>query len=301
MRFNPLDYPSIFMQPDFLNDTSAWTEHIPFGFLLMDLARPRVVVELGTHSGVSYCAMCQAVAKLELPARCYAIDTWKGDAHTGEYSEKLLKLLRDYHNPLYGGFSELIRSTFDDALGRFADGSIDVLHIDGLHTLEAVTHDYENWNGKLSDRGIVLFHDTAATEEGFGVYKLWAELEKQFPSFEFKHGFGLGVLGVGANLPLKMLEFFEDARNNPEVVRGLFSRLGNRCLMLCAFNFLIKQQRLINQWRRHIGAEVNAMSESAQAAMANPVNYATCVTAEVLALANDDLRLREQSKPESKP
>ena len=68
IRFNPLDHPSIFMLPDYLDDESAWIEHIPFAFLLMDLARPRVVVELGTLSGVSYCAASPGAAKLRLSA-----------------------------------------------------------------------------------------------------------------------------------------------------------------------------------------------------------------------------------------
>jgi hypothetical protein len=45
----------------------------------------------------------------------------------------------------------LIRSTFDDALGYFADGSLDLLHIDGRHLNNDVAHDFETWLPKLTD------------------------------------------------------------------------------------------------------------------------------------------------------
>lgn len=187
---------TLFMRADYLAQ-SAWVEHIPFAFWLIGAHRPARVVELGTHHGTSYFAFCQAVAALGLEADCAAIDTWKGDKHAGRYGEEVYRAVSDYNGSRYSAFSTLIRSTFDKALDYFEDGSIDLLHIDGLHTYEAAKWDFETWLPKMSRRGIVLLHDTAMRERGFGVVRLWAELEQRYPTFHFTHGHGLGVVAVG--------------------------------------------------------------------------------------------------------
>src|SRR6266702_1711337 len=189
--------PAAFGYPRRLTPVSAWDEHIPFALGLVSAVRPRVLVELGTHAGDSYCAFCHAVVECNTETRCYAVDTWRGDPHAGEYGDEVLSDLRSHHDPLYGGFSQLIQSTFQDAVRYFDDSSIDLLHVDGLHTYDAVRGDFEAWRPKLSPRGVVLFHDTNVKERDFGVWRFWAEIAAAHPHFEFSHGHGLGVLAAG--------------------------------------------------------------------------------------------------------
>jgi uncharacterized Zn-finger protein len=86
---NPFDHPIIFSSPRRITPISAWHEHIPFGMLLVDLLRPNVFVELGTHYGDSYCSFCQAVQELDLVTQCYAVDSWEGDFHSGFYGPEV--------------------------------------------------------------------------------------------------------------------------------------------------------------------------------------------------------------------
>src|ERR1041384_2682510 len=120
--------------PDLIN-ASAWLEHAPFGFWIVEALRPRMILELGVHGGFSYSVFCQAVQRLHLAARCFAIDTWRGDEHAGYYGDGVYAAVFS-HNRRYDAFSRLIRSDFSDACGEFADGSIDLLHIDGCHRSE---------------------------------------------------------------------------------------------------------------------------------------------------------------------
>lgn len=195
---------------------------------LISVTRPRVFVELGTHYGTSYCGFCQAIAALGLPTRTFAVDTWEGDPHAGAIVLESLAELKAHHDPRYQTFSTLLQMTFDQAVSRFPDGEIDLLHIDGYHTYEAVRHDFETWRFKLSRRGVVLFHDVAEKIHDFGVWKLWDELKVQYPSFTFDHEHGLGVLAVGSEPPEAIHNLATMEGDQADSVRGLFELLGSR-------------------------------------------------------------------------
>jgi GT2 family glycosyltransferase/glycosyltransferase involved in cell wall biosynthesis len=225
--FNPLDYPCSLSYPLRLVRT-AWAAHVPFAMFLIDALRPARVVELGTFSGVSYCAFCQAVKELKLSTRCYAIDTWQGDEQSGRYGAEILADLKAHHDPLYESFSILVESTFDEALAQFEDGTIDLLHIDGYHAYAAVRHDFESWLPKMSPRGVMLFHDTNERERDFGVWKLWEELKPTFPHFEFAHEHGLGLIVTGDCVPENLRPLLEADAQQAALIRQFFSQLGQR-------------------------------------------------------------------------
>ncbi|HEV7701289.1 MAG TPA: glycosyltransferase [Pyrinomonadaceae bacterium] len=199
----------------------------------MEVLRPRVIVELGTFTGVSYCAFCQAVKELNLDTRCYAVDTWRGDEQSGFYDgQEILRDLQKHHDPLYGDFSSLIESTFDRTVSDFEDGSIELLHIDGYHTYDSVRHDFETWLPKMSkERGFILLHDISERERDFGVWKLWDELTSNYRHFDFTHEHGLGLLAIGSDLPALLIEIISAADEERRAVRRLFSQLGQRLRM----------------------------------------------------------------------
>jgi methyltransferase family protein len=235
--------------PDLIND-SAWVEHAPFGFWVVDALRPRTIVELGVHGGFSYSVFCQAVQRLHLAARCFAIDTWRGDEHAGYYGDSVYTAVSS-RNRRYDAFSRLIRSDFSDACGEFADGSIDLLHIDGCHSYAAVRRDFETWLPKMSQRGVILFHDTAEYANGFGVHRLWEELRLRYPSFEFRHGHGLGVLGVGGELPAPLVDLFSASADlgSAQTIRSAYERLG---MGIGGLQKVAQQEREIEALRRQV-------------------------------------------------
>ncbi len=229
------------LEPRRLVLPNPWAGHIPFASWLVRQLRPRVFVELGTHTGNSYCAFCQSIDETPgKPTRAYAVDTWQGDSHAGLYDDGVYEQLKSYHDPLYSGFSTLLRKTFDQALADFESASIDLLHIDGLHTYEAVRHDFETWLPKLSERAVVLFHDTCVYRDDFGVYKLWSELKERFPGFNFTHSNGLGVLLVGRDRHPTLMGLAGELVVNKhlDLASDLFARLGQALELRLTTEFL---------------------------------------------------------------
>ncbi|NLZ24723.1 glycosyltransferase [Candidatus Dojkabacteria bacterium] len=192
--------------------SSAWSGHYFFAYDLVANIKPKVIVELGTHKGNSLFSFAQAIKDLNLKTELHAIDTWEGDEHAGYYKEdvyeKFLKIKEKYYKDV-----NIIphKMYFDEAVDNFKNNSIDILHIDGLHTYEAVKHDYENWLPKVNKKtGIILLHDVCEKRDDFGVYKLWDELKKQFKNtLTFEHYHGLGVLFLG-DMPAKKRNLLED-------------------------------------------------------------------------------------------
>ena len=186
------ELPSRHFQPR-VYGVGAWTDHLHFGYDLVALLQPKLVVELGVDRGESYFAFCQAVAETKLAARCFAVDTWRGDEHAGDYDETTFIQASVHNRAHYEAFSKLLRCSFDAALEKFPTGNIDILHLDGLHTEAAVQHDLDSWMPKIRPGGILLLHDVNVRSRDFGVWKIWEELRRSGRSWTFNDGPGLAV------------------------------------------------------------------------------------------------------------
>lgn len=173
---------------------SPWGGHRKFAYDLVTAIRPTSIVELGTFVGASLFAFAQGVKDAGLKTSLDAVDTWLGDEHAGYYGDGVYQFVHDVSTSLFAEQKiRLLRKTFLDARQDLPDSSVTILHIDGLHTYEAVKEDFETWLCKVAPHGIVLFHDVA-TERDYGSVTYWRELSTRYPSLTFHHSHGLGVL-----------------------------------------------------------------------------------------------------------
>ena len=245
--------------PKSLQFPNSWLGHLPFAAWLIQEISPTIFVELGTHTGNSYFSFCQSVAEAGISTKCYAVDTWQGDEHAGQYNEEVFDKVNAYHQEHYAAFSRLLRMSFDEAVPYFGDESINLLHIDGLHTYEAVRHDFESWLPKLAPGAVVLFHDTNVRERNFGVWKLWKELQADYPNnLEFVHSHGLGVLQLNNAPDDKKLEWLQPNSPEKQRLKNYFASIGTRQLERYELNDLKLQVNSLNQTLSERDGQIDA-------------------------------------------
>lgn len=156
------------------------------------------IVELGTFFGCSLFSMAQAVKdwKLEDVKLC-AVDHFDGDVNMPGYEslpvEETVKRIAQEAYPDQS--IEFIKSSFDNAVNRFEDGSIDILLIDGDHRYEVVKSDYKTWLPKVKKDGLIILHDTNIHGPTYGVAKFFSEIKE--PKFNIKNRYGLGIVKKG--------------------------------------------------------------------------------------------------------
>lgn len=212
---------------------TSWGGHIPFMFCLMNYMRPRSYVELGTHYGASFFAVCQAIRDFKIDCSPTAVDLWLGDEHAGKYGEGIYTNFKETLEERYAGIGHVIRKDFTEAAALFGNHTLDLMHIDGLHTYEAVKNDYETWLPRMSEEGVILFHDTNARERGFGVWKLWEEIKDDYTNFNFTHSHGLGVIALGSaasNPVVSLLETINCSEGSKRSFDHFFRLAGDRAI-----------------------------------------------------------------------
>lgn len=249
-------------EKDHGNLDSAWIGHRYFGYDLVRNTKPKTIVELGTHKGGSFFSFCQAVKDAGLSTKLYAIDTWQGDKHAGKYDESVFDLVKNLSKELYSELNiSLIKKSFNQALEKFSNNTIDILHIDGLHTYEAVKEDFDNWMPKVKENGIILLHDVFEKTDDFGVYKLWNELKKKYKYLEFENSHGLGILFKGD----KSINFKQIYQNYYSLLmeNNIQSKiLDSNNIQISKLNKNIrKQEQMISKYQKDISKQEQLISE----------------------------------------
>ena len=167
---------------------TAWSGHGRFAMDIVEILKPNVVVDLGVDYGFS--TFCFAQPK---SGTIYGVDWFVGDAHAGHRDTyQIVKQLQSEMHDEFGiNNVEIIKADFTE-LARTWCKKIDILHIDGLHTYDAVRSDYMNWIVHCHDETVILFHDTTSFPKDVG--RFFHEIKDEFHSHNFIHSHGLGVL-----------------------------------------------------------------------------------------------------------
>jgi predicted O-methyltransferase YrrM len=178
-------------------------------YAIARMTRPAVIAEIGSARGNSTCSLALACAE-NARGIVYAIDPhisneWTDVGTGGNTYDFLQQRLKVYE---LDSCCSVIRKTSVEAAKTW-DRTIDLLFIDGDHSLEGVSTDFELFGPWLNDGGMVIFHDTTWEHErpwksysaenwyrdDMGVPACLAELRKKgYESFTFMPVPGLTIM-----------------------------------------------------------------------------------------------------------
>lgn len=193
---------------DWIEDIpSAWKGHRAFAEWIVGYLQPETIVELGVDYGYSSFVFANAMKQGTITG----IDWFEGDHHTAlrKTYDFVLEKKAEHH---------LDHLVFQKDLFFLASKKwtkpIDILHIDGFHTYEAVSSDYRHWSPHVKEDGIMLFHDTHIPS--FGIKDFFRELTGGHKLY-FEHSAGLGIFTKNSSLAQTILDTFPNCRNYEKV------------------------------------------------------------------------------------
>jgi predicted O-methyltransferase YrrM len=181
---------------------SAWTGHRQFAEFLVETKNPDVVVELGVDYGYSTFVFANSLQGKQ--GKIYGIDLFAGDIHAGH--RNTYEFVMDTIQRQNLTQVEIVKGEFTEVSKNWSV-PIDILHIDGLHTFDAVKTDYENWSPFVKDDGIILFHDIASFPD---IARFFSNVDGGWHKLYFVHSAGLGILTKNIGLRDTILNNFQN-------------------------------------------------------------------------------------------
>lgn len=148
--------------------------------------RPRTVLEIGTAGGGTIFGFSHAAAA---DALLISVDLADPDRFPETYDVRTAERIRACAAPdqtlhLLQGDSHDPRTAL--AVTELLDGrSVDLLFIDGDHSLEGVTRDWLDYGPLVREGGLVAFHDIVDhRRDDVGVHLLWQEISRGYVHHE---------------------------------------------------------------------------------------------------------------------
>lgn len=212
---------SMFWRPDHI-EPSAWLDHLPLLFWLMEAMAPQRCVTLGARRGSPHTAFCQGTGRLGLEAECLLV---------ADDEDDLGAEIHAMADRRYGAIARRLNAPPRRAAKQIEPGSVDVLALDVSASDTDMEDVLDRWLSRVSERGIVLMPGINRREPGCVAHEHFAALQSTYRSLTFHHGDGLGILVVGER-PAELIETLLSRWNAPtaaRTVREVFARLGRGC------------------------------------------------------------------------
>ncbi len=178
-------------------DAQGWNSQHPYLSRAIDVAQPKIIVEIGVWKGGSTLFMAEHLRRLELDAVVIAIDTWLGswDHWINPGWRAQLGFMHGYPNFFYKFLNNVKALKLEDYVIplpldslnanetlKFLQIQPDIVHIDAGHDYRAVKSDIEIWWPLIKPNGFMIGDDYQR--------EVWPGVCQAFDEFAAQHGDG---------------------------------------------------------------------------------------------------------------
>ena len=188
------------------NIVSQWKGHRSFANWLVQKKQPTLIVDIGVDYGYSTFSFAHAQKKACVEdGITVGIDMFTGDRQTFPYVQDLMQKHEVDNLGLVIGDA--------DEVGESWKVPADIIHIDALHTYDAVKKNFESWIPHLKADGVMLIHNVYCTHKFFN--------EIDLPKAYFTHSAGLGILSRDVGLIQEIIKEFPEVCTQPITAQEL--------------------------------------------------------------------------------
>jgi predicted O-methyltransferase YrrM len=169
----------------------------------VEAVKPQFVLEIGTAGGGSLFLLSQGASE---DALVISVDLPYGQ-FGGGYQKIRIPLYRAFARPKQK--IHLVRDDSHDMatlkkVEKILSGNkLDLLFIDGDHSYEGVSKDFQMYHHLVKKNGIIAFHDIVPGDpkDVGGCPEFWAQIKKQYKYLEIVKDWHQGRAGIGVIYP----------------------------------------------------------------------------------------------------
>ncbi|HCC84803.1 MAG TPA: hypothetical protein DEP87_03920 [Candidatus Pacebacteria bacterium] len=194
-----------FQADEYGHEANLQTADLGYGFIHYGLIRqikPKTVLCIGSRFGYIPAVLAQACYDNGF-GQVYFVDAGLGEtdaaAYTGKAYWRTPQGMAIFEKFGLGKFITLFVTTTKKFATLYPNLAFDYIYVDGDHSYKGATFDYKTFWPRLSQGGLMVFHDISIKEpmpEGeYGVYQVFAAARKKAGALVFPFlGSGLGIL-----------------------------------------------------------------------------------------------------------
>jgi predicted O-methyltransferase YrrM len=156
-------------------ESSNRAEFAPFIFWLIDLVRPKKILDIGTKDGHSFLLFCQALDQSAIDGKCVTLRHWLGSGLSDDRIVSVDGAQKAHLISRYRNYVEFLGCSIDSALDHNND-AVDVINIDALNFDSFNEDSIDRLFKTVSKRGVIIVQGINLGSKNGETRRFWSAI-----------------------------------------------------------------------------------------------------------------------------